>query len=58
MVSLHEATREDYLFHIYLLISFELWHRRFIDQPVNVDKNRGAGDAASAMGEKNYAMVS
>jgi asparagine synthase (glutamine-hydrolysing) len=34
MVALHEANREDYLFHIYLLISFELWHKRFIDQPV------------------------
>ncbi len=34
MVALHEANREDYLFHIYLLISFELWHRQFIDQPV------------------------
>jgi asparagine synthase (glutamine-hydrolysing) len=30
MVSLHESGREDYLFHIYLLISFELWHRQFI----------------------------
>jgi asparagine synthase (glutamine-hydrolysing) len=36
MVALHEAGREDYLFHIYLLISFELWHKRFIDQPVYV----------------------
>jgi asparagine synthase (glutamine-hydrolysing) len=34
MVALHEANREDFLFHIYLLISFELWHQRFIDQPV------------------------
>jgi len=34
MVALHESNREDYLFHIYLLISFELWHQRFIDQPV------------------------
>jgi asparagine synthase (glutamine-hydrolysing) len=34
MVALHETNREDYLFHIYLLISFELWHRQFIDQPV------------------------
>ncbi|MBN1127958.1 MAG: asparagine synthase (glutamine-hydrolyzing) [Chitinispirillaceae bacterium] len=35
MVTLHEAGREDYLFHLYLLISFELWHRCFIDQPVS-----------------------
>ncbi len=34
LVALHEANREDYLFHIYLLVSFELWHRQFIDQPV------------------------
>jgi len=34
MVALHETNREDYLFQIYMLISFELWHRRFIDQPV------------------------
>jgi asparagine synthase (glutamine-hydrolysing) len=35
LVAMHEAKREDYLFQIYLLISFELWHRRFIDAPVS-----------------------
>lgn len=30
MVQDHEAGRQNYLRHIYLLISFELWHRRFI----------------------------
>ena len=34
MVALHESGREDYLYHIYLLISFELWHQQFIDQPI------------------------
>lgn len=34
LVALHESNQEDYLFHIYLLISFELWHRQFIDQPM------------------------
>ncbi len=36
LVTLHESKQEDYLFHIYLLISFELWHRQFIDHPVQV----------------------
>jgi asparagine synthase (glutamine-hydrolysing) len=30
MVADHEAGRQDYLRHIYLLISFELWHNRFL----------------------------
>ena len=30
MVEEHEAGRQNYLRHLYLLISFELWHRRFI----------------------------
>ena len=30
MVEAHEAGRQNYLRHLYLLISFELWHRRFI----------------------------
>ena len=30
----HESGRQDYIRHIYLLISFELWHDRFISQPV------------------------
>jgi asparagine synthase (glutamine-hydrolysing) len=30
LVSDHESGREDRMFHIYLLVSFELWHRRFI----------------------------
>lgn len=28
---LHESKAEDYMRHIYLLVSFELWHRQFID---------------------------
>lgn len=28
----HESGRQDYLRHIYLLISFELWHQQFIDR--------------------------
>jgi asparagine synthase (glutamine-hydrolysing) len=30
LIKLHEERKEDYLRHIYLLISFELWHRQFI----------------------------
>ncbi len=30
----HEAGRQNYLRHIYLLIAFELWHQRFIASPV------------------------
>jgi asparagine synthase (glutamine-hydrolysing) len=30
MLAAHEAQREDYVRHIYLLLSFELWHRQFI----------------------------
>jgi len=30
LVTDHEAGRQNYLRHIYLLISFELWHQRFI----------------------------
>jgi asparagine synthase (glutamine-hydrolysing) len=38
MVHLHDAGKESYLRHIYLLISFELWHRQFIDMtPVNLN---------------------
>lgn len=31
LVMLHEQGREDYMRHIYLLISFELWHRKFLN---------------------------
>jgi asparagine synthase (glutamine-hydrolysing) len=30
LVADHEAGRQDYMRHIYLLISFELWHQMFI----------------------------
>jgi asparagine synthase (glutamine-hydrolysing) len=30
IVAKHEANRQNYLRHIYLLISFELWHQKFI----------------------------
>lgn len=30
LAGLHEKGRENYLRHLYLLISFELWHRKFI----------------------------
>lgn len=30
LVADHEAGRQNYLRHIYLLISFELWHRQFL----------------------------
>jgi asparagine synthase (glutamine-hydrolysing) len=30
MVDAHERGKQNYLRHLYLLISFELWHRRFI----------------------------
>lgn len=33
MVAQHEANRQHYLRHIYLLISFELWHQQFIHTP-------------------------
>jgi len=31
IVQLHQEGRENYMRHIYLLISFEMWHRRFIE---------------------------
>lgn len=31
LVMLHNKGKEDYMRHIYLLISFELWHRKFIN---------------------------
>ena len=30
IVELHQQGKENYMQHIYLLISFEMWHRRFI----------------------------
>lgn len=30
IVQLHQEGKENYMRHIYLLISFEMWHRRFI----------------------------
>ena len=30
LVADHEAGRQNYMRHIYLLISFELWHQMFI----------------------------
>ena len=30
LLAAHEANRQDYLRHIYLLISFELWHQTFL----------------------------
>ncbi len=30
LVKLHDRGKEDYMRHIYLLISFELWHKKFI----------------------------
>ena len=30
LVRLHEEGRESYMRHIYLLVSFEMWHRRFM----------------------------
>jgi len=30
LVNLHESKKEDYMRHIYLLISFEMWHKKFI----------------------------
>lgn len=30
IIRLHETKKEDYMRHIYLLVSFELWHRKFI----------------------------
>ena len=32
MIDLHQAGKEHYLRHLYLLISFELWHRKFINK--------------------------
>src|SRR5262249_32307491 len=41
MVADHEAGRQDYLRHIHLLISFELWHNKFLHsfspQPARVE---------------------
>jgi asparagine synthase (glutamine-hydrolysing) len=36
LVADHEAGRQNYLRHIYLLISFELWHQKFISAAVTV----------------------
>jgi asparagine synthase (glutamine-hydrolysing) len=33
MVVEHEANQQEHLRHIYLLIAFELWHRKFIHAP-------------------------
>lgn len=30
MVQLHQEGKENYMRHIYLLVSFEMWHRRFM----------------------------
>jgi asparagine synthase (glutamine-hydrolysing) len=30
MVKLHQAGKENFMRHIYLLVSFEMWHRRFM----------------------------
>jgi asparagine synthase (glutamine-hydrolysing) len=30
LVQLHQSGRENHMRHIYLLISFEMWHRRFM----------------------------
>ncbi len=57
MVALHEANREDYLFHIYLLISFELWHKRFIDQPVAINRGGAVSEEFSTAEKNNYARV-
>jgi asparagine synthase (glutamine-hydrolysing) len=35
LIKLHEERKEDYMRHIYLLISFELWHQMFIDKRGN-----------------------
>jgi asparagine synthase (glutamine-hydrolysing) len=32
MIDLHNSEKEHFLRHLYLLISFELWHRQFISQ--------------------------
>lgn len=32
IVKMHEEKKEDYMRHIYLLISFELWHQKFISK--------------------------
>jgi asparagine synthase (glutamine-hydrolysing) len=39
----HESGRQDYMRHIYLLISFELWHRQFIDHFTPRIKNNPSG---------------
>ena len=31
LIALHDTKKEHYMRHIYLLITFELWHRQFID---------------------------
>lgn len=33
LVQLHQEGSENYMRHIYLLISFEMWHRRFMEGP-------------------------
>ena len=34
IVHQHRSGRQHYLRQIYLLLSFELWHRQFIEAPV------------------------
>ncbi|MBD3244249.1 MAG: asparagine synthase (glutamine-hydrolyzing) [Chitinivibrionales bacterium] len=38
MLDAHESGRESYMRHLYLLLSFEMWHRRFIGTPVAAAK--------------------
>jgi hypothetical protein len=33
MVAEHQANHQEHLRHIYLLISFELWHQQFVRTP-------------------------
>jgi asparagine synthase (glutamine-hydrolysing) len=48
MVADHESGRRHYLRHLYLLISFELWHRRFISAGRPKETTRLADTYANA----------
>jgi asparagine synthase (glutamine-hydrolysing) len=47
LLSEHESGRRDHMRHIHLLISFELWHRQFIDQFTPSGRQSSAVDTQS-----------
>lgn len=48
IVKLHDQNKEDYLRHIYLLISLELWHQQFLSQRSTPGRSIPLGTAVAA----------